>query len=476
MITQQLQGQLMREINAINDVFERRKVWIRTTPELTHIAGDAYIVYEIDTDEAPEFNVAKISELVPNLQEALSRVRKQPCPVNVQFMPLALVVDHPFPRALRWEKVRDQDLLRQLQPGQMLAGRNYLDLNQPDEIVDLNEMPQVLIAGMTNSGKSTLQVMMALTLMTTASPEDLAVYVIDLKRDDLTDLEGLPHVVSTAYTVEEAVATIDTVFAIMEARSDAGRGDYQRVVLVIDEMALLGDEKDAIRKFARIAAVGRSKRINIIVAIQKPSAETLGSLGKGNFTLRLVGHVGDPNEAYYATGRDKSGAELLPGRGSFLRVGDNNNMRRFQSYKLDALGVAWLRKQITDAYGHGAGRPARPAARTATLPVAEPQPTTPATPAVPPALANIFATKLLPSGTKFEYGGMGMALRELYGPDAPTTGRAYQDATDEVWRLVEIWKSSQGAQIVRLPLGKNVGKGSTEGFSESLGARQQGAD
>lgn len=77
MITQQLQGQLMREINAINGVFERRKVWIRTTPELTHIAGDAYIVYEIDTDEAPEFNVAKISELVPNLQEALSRARSR---------------------------------------------------------------------------------------------------------------------------------------------------------------------------------------------------------------------------------------------------------------------------------------------------------------------------------------------------------------------------------------------------------------
>ncbi len=478
-MSQQLANQLLREINAINGVFERRKVWIRTAPDLTHVAGDAYIVYEIDTDEAPDFNVAAIKDLVPNLQEALTRARHgQPCPVNVQFMPLGLVVDHPYPKPLRWERVRDQDLLRQLEPGQMLAGRNFLDLNQPDEIVDLRDMPQVLIAGMTNSGKSRLQVMMVLSLMTTASPEDLAVYGIDLKRDDLLDLEGMPHVVSMAYTVEEAVATIDTVYEIMEARADGGRANYQRVVLVVDEMSLLGDEKETIRKFARIAAVGRSKRINIIVAIQKPSAETLGSLGKGNFTLRLVGHVGDPNEAYYATGREKSGAELLPGRGSFLRVGDTNNPRRFQSYLLDESGVAWLQGLITDAYGHGRRRsphPAtRPAANTTTLPVAEPQ--LPAVPTVPPALAHVFATKLLPSGTKFEYGGMGLALRALYGENAPTKGRAYQDATDEVWRLVEVWKLSQGAQILRLPLGKNVGKVSQEEFSEEFSALQQGAD
>lgn len=477
MITQQLQGQLMREINAINGVFERRKVWIRTTPELTHIAGDAYIVYEIDTDEAPEFNVAKISELVPNLQEALSRVRSRPCPVSTQFMPLSLVVDHPFPRPLRWEKVRDNDILRQLEPGQMLAGRNYLNLQAPDEIVDLNLMPQVLIAGMTNSGKSTLQVMMALTLMTTASPEDLAIYGVDLKRDDLTDIEGLPHVVSMAYTIEEAVQTIDTVYDIMEARSDAGRGNYQRVVLIIDEMARLGDEKEAIRKFGLIAAVGRAKRINTIVAIQKPTTETLGSLGKGNFTLRMVGHVGDPQEAYNATGREKSGAEQLPGFGSFLRVGDTSNAVRFQSYQLDALGVAWLRKLITDAYGYGAGRSARRAPRPATHPAAEPPVTTAhAVPTVPATLAAVFATKLLPSGTKFEYGGMGLALRALYGDNAPTKGRAYQDATDEVWRLVEVWKTSQGAQILRLPLGKGVGKVSQEEFPEEFSARQQGAD
>ena len=220
-----------------------------------------------------------------------------------------------------------------------------------------------------------------------------------------------------------------------------------------------------------------SKRINTIVAIQKPTTETLGSLGKGNFTLRMVGHVGDPQEAYNATGREKSGAEQLPGFGSFLRVGDTSNAVRFQSYQLDALGVAWLRKLITDAYGYGAGRSARPAPRPATHPAAEPPVTAaPAVPTVPAALAAVFATKLLPSGTKFEYGGMGLALRALYGDNAPTKGRAYQDATDEVWRLVEVWKTSQGAQILRLPLGKGVGKVSQEEFPEEFSARQQGAD
>ena len=79
----------------------------------------------------------------------------------------------------------------------------------------------------------------------------------------------------------------------------------------------------------------------------------------------------------------------------------------------------------------------------------------------------MFEEKLQPDGT-FVYGGMAMALRVLYGADAPTQGRAYQDATARVEELIKIWKSSKQAQIVRLPLGKSVGKTSAEEFPEEF--------
>ena len=123
MISPQLREQLIKEINAINSVFARREILIKTAPGLTHVAGDAYVLYEIDIDQAPAFNVAKIEEFVPNLQEALSRARQRRCPITVRYMPLALVVDHPFPQPLRWNKLRG---LTMLEPGQMLAGRSSL--------------------------------------------------------------------------------------------------------------------------------------------------------------------------------------------------------------------------------------------------------------------------------------------------------------------------------------------------------------
>ena len=99
-----LREQLIAEIDAINGVFKDRKVLIRTAPGLTHVAGDAYVVYELDFD--PAFDIARIKDFVPNLKEALSRTRRRPCPIRLQYMPLALLVDHPYPQPLRWNKLR----------------------------------------------------------------------------------------------------------------------------------------------------------------------------------------------------------------------------------------------------------------------------------------------------------------------------------------------------------------------------------
>jgi hypothetical protein len=220
-----------------------------------------------------------------------------------------------------------------------------------------------------------------------------------------------------------------------------------------------------LKRLGAVVSIGRSKDINALAATQKPTAEILSSMGRANFPLRFAGRVTDSTEAYIATGRRESGAELLQGAGAFLRIGDTPEPRRMQAYMLDAAGIAWLREAIFTAYGRSAGQGTQPAAA---------QPKASPAPEVPPALVSVFEQKLQPDG-KFVYGGMAMALRVLYGADAPTKGRAYQEATDRVEEYIKLWKSSRQAPIVHLPLGKNVGKSSgevsTEEFEDSYNAR-----
>jgi hypothetical protein len=181
-------------------------------------------------------------------------------------------------------------------------------------------------------------------------------------------------------------------------------------------------------------------------------------MGRANFPVRLVGRVSDATEAHIATGRRQSGAERLPGAGAFLRV-ESGEPVRFQAFKLDAAGIDWLRDSVVGAWGRGTASAPAPSTQAQTRSSQAPaQQTT-------PALAAVFAAYLQPDGT-LRYGGMRQAAIALYGPDAPTSGRAYDQVKTEIERQICIWKSSQQAPIVRLPVGKSGGKTSVEGFVE----------
>jgi DNA segregation ATPase FtsK/SpoIIIE-like protein len=105
-------------------------------------------------------------------------------------------------------------------------------------------------------------------------------------------------------------------------------------VLVIDELAELSRLK-LNRYLASILAIGRSKAINVIAATQHPLANVVGgSTAKANFTERLVGRMLCADDAKVAAGMSGSGAEYLPGRGSFLRI-NGAEARRFQAYWAD---------------------------------------------------------------------------------------------------------------------------------------------
>lgn len=448
----QLAKQIADEALVVNRTFAGLKIAAGTAPggAWAVVAGSSYIAYGLRL--APAVKPGDVERAIPKLAEELSAARRRPCPVRLRVMPLALEVDHPAPAPILWRAAMF-DVLK-LAPGSALLGRSWGDEGARAETWRAADSPHVLIAGATRSGKSTLQIMALASLMVSASPADLQVYLVDLKNEDLIALGDFPHVRGVARDLPAAVDLVKRVAAIKDQRVAAGVvGSAPLVVLAIDEYAEFSGQKEVIAAINSIASVGASKRVHLVAATQKPLADVLGSLAKANFTTRLVGRVSDAQESATATGRAKAGAEFLPGRrGAFLRV-EGSDLYRFQSYLLDPAGVDRLLDHARDRWAGAVAVAAAPAALSletfpvmpASLPAALPDElpafAPPPPPAIPPDVAAVFAE--FHAGGVLRRGGRAAAIRALAGDVAG--GRAYQQAADEVDRLFGAWLSTRAA-------------------------------
>jgi energy-coupling factor transporter ATP-binding protein EcfA2 len=331
----EIERQLHTEIAIINSTLASFGVDAGTRPQWTTIAGASFVAYGLRTGAAQR--ISDIARLLPELSERLSAVRRRPTPVRLREMPLALEVAHPTPAPLGWRL----STLR-IGAGRVVAGRNYSANPAQDCVIDLDARPQLLVAGTTGSGKSTVLRMLLASLAYNAAPDDLRLVLIDRKNEDLVPFARLPHVEFAAWTADDARAAIHRVYAEISRRTDDGRIDRTRLVLVVDELAQV--DADALDILARhIVPVGRSKRVHVIAATQHPAVRLIGD--KANYSVRLVGQVMDAQTAALATGRKGSGAELLPGSGAFLCV-DGVNLDRLQAYNLHAAAAAALVQTI----------------------------------------------------------------------------------------------------------------------------------
>ena len=442
----QIEALLQKEITAINRLLSEHGVDAGTTVEHTVIAGGSFVAYGLLLGRG--VSIAAISRLLGELQEVLTAGRGVPVPVRLRYMPLALEVPHPAPYPLHWKRARFGDL----QPGQMLAGRSFGSL-AANEVIDLAASPHVLVAGITGSGKSVLANMLILSLALVTPPDDLDMWVIDLKAEDMLDLAGLPHVSQVATNRQDAADMIRRLHALKDQRVAQGRGDFRRTLLVIDELAELAQVPGCLDLLGSIVSIGRSKRINVVACTQKPTAAVVGSIAKANFTTRLVGRVSDAAEAATATGRRDTGAECLRGAGAFLRV-EGQDTTRLQAYLMDKAGIdyliAWVRVTWGDQAAAMHRKPRQEVQPAAALPVRLPglavgasAPVTRAPAAaavgVPAAVAAVFAQFAGADGT-LQRGGVAAALRAIHGPGAPTSGRAFQEARAEVEAMFAAWR------------------------------------
>lgn len=336
------------EINLVNKMLQAHQVRARAQQKRTLVIKSGFISYGLDV--APGEKIAKIGTILREMADALTRQRRRTgladlVPVRLSENPLALEVPHPAPTVLQW----GYRPIEQTPAHSMLIGRSYLGSAQTERIA-FDDAPHMLIVGTTGAGKSVLLQMMLLSLCHNTSPADLKILLIDLKNEDMVPFENLPHIMTFAGTVDAAVNAIR--YAQQEKNLRVERRNYQpfRLVVWIDELAQLAQMKEARDMLGDIASIGRSKAVNLIAATQHPTNEGgMGSMMKANFPVRLVGMVA-PGQSHIATGRPQLHADLLPGRGSFLRV-QGVDARRFQSFMIGTGDVQAMAGYITKLYG-----------------------------------------------------------------------------------------------------------------------------
>jgi len=211
------------------------------------------------------------------------------------------------------------------------------DIDGQAAIADLAEMPHMLVAGATGSGKSVFINGVITSLLFRANPDQLKFLMVDPKMVELTVYKGLPHLVSPVVTDPKKAATVlRWVVEEMENRYELFAGSNARglesynqqlgededplpyIVVVIDELADLmmvaaNEVEDAI---CRLAQKARAAGIHLILATQRPSVDVVTGLIKANIPTRLSFSLS--SQADSRTILDAGGAEKLLGQGDML--------------------------------------------------------------------------------------------------------------------------------------------------------------
>ncbi|MDW8074468.1 MAG: DNA translocase FtsK [Bacteroidota bacterium] len=219
---------------------------------------------------------------------------------------------------------------------------------------DLAELPHLLIAGATGSGKSVGINTIIMSLIWRLHPRDLKFVIIDPKKVELTFYTRLKHhYIATSPDVDEVVITspanavivLKALVAEMEQRYDllakVGQrkiSDYNRklaegtlrsgdgqqlspmpyIVVVIDELAdlMMTARSEVEDSIIRLAQLARAVGIHLVVATQRPSVDVITGLIKANFPARLAYQVASKVDS--RTIIDTVGAEQLLGNGDML--------------------------------------------------------------------------------------------------------------------------------------------------------------
>ena len=222
------------------------------------------------------------------------------------------------------------------------------DINGRIVTADLAGMPHLLIAGSTGAGKSVAINAMIMSILYKATPDQVRLILVDPKRLELGNYEGVPHLYTPIITepklaanaLRNAVREMERRLKLLAAKGVRNIDQYNKlfdqggtpslfdeesdekpipyIVIIIDELAdlMMLDSSNVEESITRLAQMARAVGIHLVLATQRPSVDVITGLIKANFPARVSFRVATKVDS--RTILDANGAEALLGKGDML--------------------------------------------------------------------------------------------------------------------------------------------------------------
>ena len=357
--------------------------------------GPVITVYEFEP--APGVKVSRIVGLADDLALALSAVSiRIVAPIPGKSV-VGIEIPNPIRETVYLREIIDSDPFRSSRS--KLSFGLGKDISGDPFVVNLARMPHLLVAGSTGSGKSVSINSMICSILFKATPDDVRFLMIDPKMLELSDYDGIPHLLHPVvtnpkkaaialrwlveemerrYTVlaEEGVRNIEHYHQKRDKElREKGKGHKRKpevlesegvkegppweklpyIVVVIDELAdlMMISSKEVEEAITRLAQMARAVGIHLLLATQRPSVDVLTGLIKANFPARISFQTTSRVDS--RTILDTIGAEHLLGSGDmlFLPPGSSKLTRIHGAYvsgpEIQRI-VDFLKKQAEPSY------------------------------------------------------------------------------------------------------------------------------